>query len=151
MTDAKFTRSIWPFFNCRSLFSENTLLTALMGGADWSWRVTGITAKALEMLASVDFKNVKGIRRAHLVDRIDTARAVFHTSSPLTEDEFFATFWENDKTVIATISENKMGGTLSRIIPIDYRLGLFAGKAISFQYLKREASFLRDLHAKSQS
>ena len=95
MTDAKFTRVYVAIFDLPFNIQRKTaLLTALMGGADWSWRVTGITAGALEMLASNNYKYVKGkICRAHLVDRIDTARAVFEISHPLTEDRFFTIIW----------------------------------------------------------
>lgn len=132
---------------------KTTLLTALMGGADWSWRVTGITAEALEVLASNDFKYAKGkICRAHLIDRIDTAGAVFQIPSPLTEDQFFAKIWENDETVIATKSENKTRGTLPKIILIDYKLGLFVcNPLVGFRYGKRETGFLRELHANHKS
>ena len=60
------------------LRKKTTLLTALMGGADWSWRVTGITVGALAAVAAHNYKYVKGtICRAHVVARIDTAKAMF--------------------------------------------------------------------------
>ena len=125
---------------------KTTLLTALMGGADWSWRVVGITVGALEMLASNSYKRIKGICRAHLIDRIDTARAVFEIPHPLSEDQFFTKIWENDETVIATNSENKTGELCQRI-PIDYKLGMFiCNPLIGFKHNKKEVDFLRKLH-----
>jgi len=125
------------------------LLTTLMGGNDWSWRVIGITPGALEVLAANDYRYVKGkICRAHLVGRIDTARAVFEIPHPLPEDQFFNLIWENDKTVIATKSENKPKGILPKPVPIDYTLGLFrCNRLVGFRHGKKEADFLRKFHA----
>lgn len=127
---------------------KTMLLTALMGGADWSWRVTGITIGALEVLSANDYKYIKGkICRAHLVARINTARAVFKKAHPLPEDQFFKKIWKNDKTVISTKSENKTGGILPKAILIDYKLGLFQCKPlVGFKHGKKEAAFLRKLH-----
>jgi hypothetical protein len=127
---------------------KSTLLTTLMGGADWSWRVTGITVGALEALAANDYRYVKGkVCRAHLVARIDTARAVFEIPQPLPEDQFFTRIWKNDKTVIATKSENKTGGTLPKALPIDSNLGMFTcNPLVGFKCGKKEADFLRNLH-----
>ena len=128
---------------------KTIMLTALMGGTDWSWRVTGITVGALEVLALNSYRYVKGkICRAHLVARIDTARAVFEIPQPLPENQFFTRIWENDKTVIATKSENKTGGTLPRAVPINCNLGMFiCNRLVGFKHGKKEADFLRKLHA----
>ncbi len=132
---------------------KSALLTWLMGGANWSWRVTGITVGALEALALNNYKYAKGkICRAHLVNRIDTGRAVFELPRPLSDDRFFTTIWENDETIIATKSENKTGGTLPERIPIDYNLGMFrCNPLVGFKYNKKEADFLRQLHENYKS
>ena len=128
---------------------KNMLLTTLMGGADWSWRVTGITPGALDALAANNYKYVKGkICRAHKVGRIETARLVFGGPQPLPEDQFFTIFWENDETIIATKSENKTNGTLPKPVPIDYKLGMFQSTTlVGWKHTKKEADFLRELHA----
>lgn len=120
-----------------------------MGGADWSWRVTGITPGALQVLEANNYRYIKGkICRAHLVPRIDTARAVFEIPRPLSEDKFFRTVWENDETTIATKAENKTGGTLPKPVRIDYQLGLFRSNSlVGWKHSKREADYLRELHA----
>lgn len=127
---------------------KTTMLTALMGGAEWSWRVVGITPQALELLAENNYKYVLGkIRRAHLVDRFATARAVFEQPKPLSENEFFKLFWENDETVIALKEENKKGGLPRQILPIDFNLGLFqSNPLVGHKHGKKEADFLRKLH-----
>jgi len=130
------------------------LLTTLVAGAGGSWRVTGITKDALEVLALNNYRYVKGkICRAHKVDRIETARAVFEIPKPLSENEFFMVLWTNDETVIATNSENKTGATLPKelIIQIDFKLGLFLNSFIGFKYRKMEADYLRTLHATHKS
>jgi hypothetical protein len=126
-----------------------TLLTALMGGAEWCWRVTGITSGALQVLEANNYRYIKGkICRAHLFPRIDIARAVFELRQPLPEDQFFKIIWKNDETIIATKSENKTGGTLPEAIPIDYELGLFrCNRLVSWKHGKKEADYLRELHA----
>jgi len=103
-----------------NLQRKTMLLTALMGGVEWSWRVVGITVGALEAIAPTGYRYAKGtICRAHLIPRIDTARQLFEIPQPLPIDEFFEWFWENDETVIATKSENKTGGVLPSILPIE--------------------------------
>lgn len=126
---------------------KNTLLTALMGGADWSWRVVGITVDALELFAANNFK-MPEVRRAHKIARIDTARSVFEIPTPLSSDAFFELFWLNDETVIATKPENKKNAVLSEVIPISFDEGLFrCNKKVGFRYRqKKEGMFLRALH-----
>lgn len=132
-----------------ALRRKNMLLTTLMGGAAWSWRVTGITVGALEVLEANNYKYAKGkVCRAHMVARIETARRVFDLPQPMPEDEFFKIFWENDKTIITTKSENKTGGTLPEPLPIDYELGLFqSNNLVGWKHGKKEADCLRKLHA----
>lgn len=132
-----------------TLQRKTTLLTALMGGAEWSWRVVGITPGALEVLEANSYKYVKGkICRAHKVARYATAGAVFGNAQPLLEDDFFTKYWANDETIIATKSENKTGGTLPAAIPIDYRSGMFpCNTVVGWKHTKKEAAFLRELHA----
>ena len=50
---------------------KNSLLTTLMGGAEWSWRVVGITPGALEVLKANNYKYIKGkVCRVDLVARM---------------------------------------------------------------------------------
>jgi hypothetical protein len=101
----------------------------------------------LELLALNDYRYAKGVVcRAHKVDRIATAREAFNRAEPLTEGQLFKLIWDNDETVIATKSENKLGGILSHAIPISYELGLFLGAKIGWRHGKDEIAFLRKLH-----
>ncbi len=135
-------------FELSDLNRKNKLLTALGGGFEFPWRVVGITPGALEILASNNYEYVKGqVCRAHINSRIDTARKVFKPPEPLSEDEFFNVLWENDRTVISTKSENKVGAQLPEYIPIDYAVGLFRGqKQVGWKHAKKEAEFLRERH-----
>ncbi len=128
---------------------KTMLLTTLMGGAEWSWRVTGITPGALKVLEASSYKYIKGqVCRAHLCPRIATARGIFEINQPLLEGEFFETIWQNDQTIIATKSENRTGGTLPEAVPIDYDRGLFRCKPlVGWKHGKQEADYLRQLHA----
>ncbi|MBK8739498.1 MAG: hypothetical protein IPM02_08105 [Betaproteobacteria bacterium] len=127
---------------------KTMLLTTLMGGADWSWRVVGITVGALQALSASKYKYKKGtICRAHEVARIDTARRVFEIPSPLPVEELFDLFWANDRTVITTKSENKTGGKMPPYLAIEFRDGLFQNNGlVGFKFRKKEAEFLQALH-----
>ena len=127
---------------------KTMLLTTLMGGADWSWRVVGITVRALEALSASNYRYTKGtICRAHVIARIDTARRVFEIPAPLTIEELFDLFWANDRTVITTKSENTTGGKTPKSLPIEFMNGLFKNNGlVGFKFRKKEADFLRTLH-----
>ena len=134
-------------FNIRK---KSMVFDALVAGEPWSWPVIGISAAALEALALADFKNTKrGICRAHLIDRIDTARALFENpGGPLPQDQFFALYFQNRGTILTTKSENRPGARPPDFIPIADNGGLFKNKSYSFAYGRKERSYLRDLHAK---
>lgn len=134
-------------FGLTVLSRKNKLLTALGGGFEYPWRVVGITPAALDLLATNDYKYIKGkICRAHRVDRIKTSEMVFNRSEPLPIDDFFQLLWANDETIISTKAENKSGGP-SHFIPIDYKCGLFLGAGqVGWKHQKEEIEFLRKKH-----
>ena len=124
-----------------------SIVTRLMGEEPWSWRVAGISPAALESLAKNDYKYVKGVVcRAHIVARIETARAIFEIAKPIAQDEFFNLFFNNDQTVITTKSENKTGGGLPEFIPIGIDLGHFQSTMAAWKHGPSERNYLRDLH-----
>ena len=129
---------------------KNTLLTALMGGEPWSWRVVGITAAALDGLARHDFNYQRAhkakirICRAHCVPRIETAHVLFKEKH--SREQFFKRFLETDVTVLALKSENKRRGP-SQYVPIDLQRNLFPSRSVSFRYSRDEATYLRELQA----
>lgn len=110
------------------------------------WRVVGITEDALNLFAKHDFKRVSGmgINRSHLVRRHDTYTKLL---SERVEDfdTWYKIYWDSDKTVLATKSENATDNH-SRIIPIDYKRGLFQTQGYAWRHRKVEQEFLRNLH-----
>ena len=87
----------------------SVILTAMMGGRPWSWRVVGITPAALQSFRASSYKKVAGdgIQRAHIQSRIKTTRELLQTDDPFPMDEFVRTWIENDKTVLCGKGENK--------------------------------------------
>lgn len=129
---------------------KKRMLTELMGGFEWSWRVVGITPRALELFAQNDYKRGKSkedkTTRAHRVARVDTAKMLFEIPEPLPLDQFFEKFWRNDETVICVKGENR------KIVPefIEFNffeLGLFlCNPAVNCRHKNEEAECLRKLH-----
>lgn len=141
---------VFIFHRSFSIQKKNRLFSALMAGEAWAWRVVGISMAALEALARNDFRYVKGtVCRAHVVDRISTAGAIFETKSktPISQEAFFSLYFKNDETIITTKTENKTGSRVPSFIPIDVKLGLFPSKAIAWRHGRAEREYLRSLHA----
>jgi hypothetical protein len=122
-----------------------------MGVEDSGWRVVGITRKALDRLATVDFQKQKLPRqlcRGHIVDRIATTRTLFDRDQPMPLDLFFEAFLENDCTVIMLNEENTHGKGFPTFIEIDNPdAALFRnGALMSWKHRKEERIFLQNLH-----
>jgi hypothetical protein len=129
------------------------MLTSLMGSRPWSWRVIGITPKALEVFAANAFQRPAGkIQRGHRADRASTAKVLFsEPDAPLALDEFFRVFLQRDETVLMTVAENKhkTNGTFPDFIPIEREKQVFpCGTLVGWQHRKQEVQFLRELHKK---
>ncbi|MBI5622179.1 MAG: hypothetical protein HY924_00225 [Elusimicrobia bacterium] len=133
-----------------SLQKKNVVFSGLMAGEPWSWPVIGISRAALEALAAVDFRYKKGtICRAHLVDRIETARALFENStSPLSRDHFFQQYLKTGSTIITLKSENRRGVRAPDYIPIDRNGDFFQNRLIFCAYGRKERDYLRELHSR---
>lgn len=127
-----------------------SMMTSLLGGDAWSWRVIGITLEAINLLEKNDYKYIKGsICRAHIISRLTSAKLVYERSTPISIDELFQTYWTNDKTIISTKQENGNRVKLPLAIPIDYSLNHFpCGAVVGWKHRKQEANFLRELHTK---
>lgn len=140
-------------------YDMTRMLTSLMGGKYWSWRVIGITPAALAEFAATDFKRpTRKLQRGHKIDRATTARAVFDRDDPMSLNEFFKFFLECDHTVIMTNDENKHrpNARFPEYIAIDNDdAQIFPnGSLIGWQHRKVEREFLRqlweELHIKSE-
>src|SRR3989338_9615403 len=77
------------------------IFSAVLAGEPWSWQVIGITQAALEALSKTDFRYVgKTICRAHIIDRITTAGAIFNIAEPLSQKQLFKMLIETGRTII---------------------------------------------------
>lgn len=128
-----------------------TIQTAFMGVEDCGWRVIGITPEALELLATMDFHKHKLPRRlcrGHVVDRIQTTRALFAHAKPLNQKRFFETFLANDCTVIMLVEQNRGKSSFPRYLDIDNPDADFFpnGGLIGWKQRKKERDFLAVLH-----
>ena len=103
-------------------------LNILLAYEPWSWRVVGISKKAIKMFKANKFRKLKkdGPQRDHFFqERNVTIRKMMEKVMP------FATwwdwFWENDRTLIITKEEHakKSLDYKNDIIKIDNNLGLF--------------------------
>jgi hypothetical protein len=121
------------------------VLTAIMGGRAFSWRVIGITPAALDKFAEADFylESGQGIKRAHLRPPLDTARKLLRPVKPVSEGELFETWLADDPTILCAKGENKH----SKYIKIENEDGtLFSGKSVGWHHGEREREFLKELH-----
>lgn len=128
------------------------IMTNLMGGKPWSWRVVGITREALQRYADQGFKYKAGssINRSHITSRRDMYSAMLERLEPMQIDEWWAYFWEHDKTIIATGTENNSKKPMSDIYEIDPEIGLFQSNQVAGFKLsqKKEGAYLRALYEK---
>jgi hypothetical protein len=128
------------------------IMTNLMGGKFWSWRVVGITRKALERIAEHGFKYKAGssIHRSHIISRKDMYISMLERCEPMQIDEWWNYFWENDRTIIATGTENNAKAPMSECYEIDPEMGLFQCNPVAGFKLtqKKEGVFLRELYEK---
>ena len=135
---------------------KEVLLSTAFGYEMWSWRVVGISFKALAEFENNKFKYVT---RKFNRDHFDQPRNI--TFKKMLEnimdyDEWWNFFWNNDQTVILTLdqhsrADNRKKGELERlqynIVPIDWRLGYFVSNPrLGFSYtLQREGEYLKRL------
>jgi len=160
--DPKLRRALYglyvALFEARTLSPDDfkdsrltTIQTAFMGVENYGWRVIGITPEALELLATVDFQKHKLPRRlcrGHVVDRIQTTRALFAHVKPLNQKRFFETFLTNDCTVIMLVEQNRGKLLFPPYLEIDNPDAVLFpnGGLIGWKQRKTERDFLQALH-----
>lgn len=127
-------------------------LEALVSQCTNTWRVVGITKKALQQFADQDFEWVRysGIQRAHKARRHDTYSNLL--KEPATFEEFWKTVDLHDKTVLAVKGERNSAHDCYICIGDP---GLFAGREIEphfaaqpigYRFGAREKELLRTLY-----
>ena len=122
------------------------ILTAMMGGRPWSWRVVGITPAALRSFRDSSYKKVArdGITRAHIQSRIKTTSELLQTEDPFPAEEFARIWIENDKTVLCVRGENK--DPLPDYISFaDAEHSMFQSTQIAWSHGKTEREYLMRL------
>lgn len=121
------------------------MLTELLGSYADNWIVTGVTVEALKVFEQHDFRRVSrmGINRSHLVDRHKTYTQMID-GPEMTADEWWKFYRENDKTILATSSEN-MSNAFSDVHSIDTELGLFRTSGFTWKHNNAEANLLREI------
>lgn len=105
------------------------------------WRVVGMTELALQEFIANNFDRPKTVCRAHKVSRLETSKEMFE--GPLMSfDEWWELYYERDKTVLATKSENMQKAT--EVQAYDVPAGLFVSKGYAFRVSKDEKAFLKE-------
>ncbi len=123
-----------------------TVLTEIMYAEPIAWRVVGITRAALAAYAASGHRPMKGVERAHLIDRALMVAYVFERDLPLSEIELFGYWRDNDRVVIALRQENR-ASSLGDWIPFDNpEAEYFPRLGIGFHYRPAvEGDFTRRL------
>lgn len=133
----------WTFQHC------NRVLTSVMGGHHFSWRVTGITPKALKQFQDDGFKyNARsGITRAHAIPRIETVKELLGYPKPLSATQFMKKWLESDTTVLCAKGENR------KMLPKHFKFprssaALFTSNTVGWRHGKKEIEFLQRMAAR---
>ncbi len=130
-----------------TLKRSNTLIGSVLSDSPAGWRVIGITPAALNKFAGVGFRHVpKGVQRAHLCDRIDTAAMVLARNLPLTMSELFDIWEGRDQTVLGLSTENKTISETRYHKILNPNGELFSNKYVGYRYSRsREGRYLQTI------
>jgi len=131
-----------------SVETKVILLTHLFGAQENPWRVVGITVEALKVFRDHGFKKVAkmGINRSHIVNRNDNYREMLEREFSSAE-EWWDFYYDNDKTVFATASENLTKNHSLELL-IDQDLDLFRSQGFSWKHGVAERTYLEQLYNK---
>ena len=136
-----------------SFNKKERLLNLIFSYEPWSWRVVGISKKAINEFQKNNFKRIEtgGPQRDHFFKmRKDTIRQMM--SSVMPYEDWWLLFWEGDRTIIVTKDEHKKNLITNEnfeenIKNIDHKLGLFRSNPLvgfSFDY-RYEGEYLKKL------
>lgn len=138
--DENYRKELYKIYNSiveskLEIKKKRNLLTYLFAWENWSWRVVGISVKALEEIQKNKFASNKGVRRGHIKDRAKTYDLL--TSKAFEYEEWWKTFWDNDKTELVTKEENNNPTIKSEIIKVDISKGYFVSDGlVGFKFRK---------------
>ena len=91
-----------------SFNKKERLLNLIFSYEPWSWRVVGISKKAINEFKENNFKRIEtgGPQRDHFFKmRKDTIRQIMNSVMPY--EDWWSLFWEGDRTIIVTKDEHK--------------------------------------------
>lgn len=132
--------------------TQITLLKTLLAEENPNaWHVTGFTKEALKIFKENDFKKKTGmgINRSHRKDRHETCVSLLRNKEDYTDVTKWWSFYEsNDKTILATSSENS-SGTFSDVYNFNNPKYLFRAKGYSWQHGDAEIAILKKYYEKS--
>jgi hypothetical protein len=125
------------------------MLTYLFSIEPNCWRVTGISIDALKVFQENDFqrKSKMGINRSHIIRRFDSYKEILSKESKgefNNHEEWWNYYFESDKTILQTSSENMKKNGHSRVIEIsnpDWTL--FKSKGYAWNHGNAEVEPLR--------
>lgn len=122
------------------------MLSHLITSHSNPWRVVGITKEALLVFLNHKFqkKSKMGINRSHINNRSKAYKDMM-TQNFNNCDEWWNHYYEKDKTILATSSEN-IKNTLSEIYDINEKFGLFKSSGYAWRHGKAEMDFLERLY-----
>jgi hypothetical protein len=122
------------------------MITQLFRADENRWRVIGITKDALLKFNDYEFKYISGLKinRAHLNNRNDIYKKML-TKEFNDFNDWWIFYYENDKTILVTSSENKKQ-FFSEIIKIDGKKNLFKSRGYSWTHNKAEIELLKELY-----
>jgi hypothetical protein len=132
---------IWNSAHC------TRVLTSIMGARQFSWRVVGITEKALKLFHQHEYRKPSDTKltRAHLRPRAQFVKELM-AMAELSVPEFVKFWLENDCTVICGPGENTT--SVGKYIRIENENGaLFGSGVVAWQHGTTERDLLRRLYA----
>lgn len=127
------------------------MLTYLFSIEPNNWRVIGISIEAIRLFQQNGFqrKSKMGINRSHIKRRFDSYKEIMEKEANEefnNYDEWWSFYFENDKTIIQTSSENMRKNGHSEIIEIiNPEWSLFKSKGYAWNHGNAEIELLKNL------
>ena len=125
------------------------LLTNLLGGRPWAWRVVGISEGAIKHFVKNDYRSSKGLQRDHFIQRRhDTYSTMLSKNdTPMEFEAWWQYFWHNDRTVMMTKAEhNSKNKNELFCYPIDWRERYFPTNTIGYKFrITIEGAWLKEM------
>lgn len=128
------------------------MLTYLFSIEPNCWRVTGISIDAIKVFKENNFqrRSKMGINRSHIKRRFDSYREILNKESNgefKDYEDWWNCYFENDKTILQTSSENMRKNGHSRVIEISNPgWNLFRSKGFAWSHGSGEIELLKKLY-----